>query len=218
MPVPRSGFPGPKHGGSEARSNRRCEKISFQQKCRISKYNKQNRIEHSAKSLGENTKHINFYASFLLLSSCLLKKPSFATSACRKGPHPSTSFCGHQPKLSLKGWGIAVTEIHFKIVPIYHLGCNKTSVNNEISTTNLNWLATAGCLPSHPTVSIGINSCGSLQPFNKQTLWAFFLWPYFFPAIPQGVWTSPWKRCPWFPRTNCFGLNFFFAMSPSVVG
>lgn len=49
VPVPRSGFPGPKPGGSEARSNRRCEKISFQQKCRISNYNKQNRIEHSAR-------------------------------------------------------------------------------------------------------------------------------------------------------------------------
>ena len=106
VPVPRSGFPGPKHGGSEARSNRRCEKISFQQKCRVSNYNKQNRIEHSAKISWGKHQAYQFLCHanslwFLLLSS-LLKKPSFATSACRKGPHPSTSFCGHQPKLSGK--------------------------------------------------------------------------------------------------------------------
>ena len=148
------------------------------------------------KSLGENTKHINFYASCLLLSSCLLKKPSFATSACRKGPHPSTSFCGHQPKLSLKGWGIAVTEIHFKIVPIspiYHLACKKTSVNNEISTTNLNWLATAGCLPSiqwflSGSTLVDLSNLSTSKPSGH-----FFCDHIFFLQFPRGFGPLPGK-------------------------
>lgn len=92
VPVPRSGFPGPKHGGSEARSNRRCEKISFQQKCRVSNYNKQNRIEHSAKISWGKHQAYQFLCQanslwFLLLSS-LLKKQASQRLHAEKGLTP----------------------------------------------------------------------------------------------------------------------------------
>ena len=93
VPVPRSGFPGPKHGGSEARSNRRCEKISCQQKCRVSNYNKQNRIEHSAKISWGKHQAYQFLCQanslcFWLLGSCLQKKQASQRLHAEKGLTP----------------------------------------------------------------------------------------------------------------------------------
>ena len=92
VPVPRSGFPGPKHGGEggsldvvrKFRSNKNAALATTINKTGLNIQQKISWGKHQAYQFLCQANSL----CFLLLSSCLLEKPSFATSACRKGLTP----------------------------------------------------------------------------------------------------------------------------------